>query len=125
MIVGQQRRRPGEADLGAHALWVFLPSRALHIVVLGPWRRAEKLLAAIADDSGLPAEPWRRLSAPVGLALGAETPEEIALAIVAEAQAVISGEQAGFLRDRAGPIHGARAATDCSAAGAADREAAE
>jgi len=92
-------------ELDAQALRVLLPSAALHIGVLGPRRRAEKLLATLAQQGALPADPWRRLSAPVGLALGAETPEEIALAILAEAQAVLAGERAGFLRDRTGPVH--------------------
>ena len=43
--------------------------------------------------------------APIGLDLGAESPEEIALAIVGEIQAVVRGAAAGFLRERAGPIH--------------------
>jgi len=92
--------------LDAEALRVLLPSPALHIGVLGPRRRTEKLLATLGEEGALlPADPWRRLAAPVGLALGAETPEEIALAIVAEAQAVLAGESAGFLRSRPGPVH--------------------
>jgi len=96
-------------ELDAQALRVLLPSPALHVGVLGPRRRAEKLLATLEQQGALPSDPWRRLSAPVGLALGAETPEEIALAILAEAQAVLSGEGAGFLRDRQGPVHAAHA----------------
>jgi xanthine dehydrogenase accessory factor len=42
---------------------------------------------------------------PVGLDLGAESPAEIALAIVGEIAAVTRGAAAGFLRDRRGPIH--------------------
>ena len=92
--------------LDAEALRVLLPSSVLHIGVLGPRRRTEKLLATLAQEGApLPVDPWRRLAAPVGLALGAETPEEIALAIVAEAQAVLTGESAGFLRSRPGPVH--------------------
>jgi hypothetical protein len=37
--------------------------------------------------------------------IGAETPEEIALAILAEIKAVCMGRSAGFLKDRRGPIH--------------------
>jgi xanthine dehydrogenase accessory factor len=99
-------------ELDAQALRVLLPSPALHIGVLGPRRRAEKLLATIEQRGAPPSDPWRRLSAPVGLALGAETPEEIALAILAEAQAVLSGETAGFLRDRSGPVHATCARAD-------------
>ena len=51
-----------------------------------------------------------RIHAPVGLALGAESPQEIALAIVAEAQAVRAHANAGSLRDHAGTIHAASAA---------------
>ena len=100
-------------ELDAAALRVLLPSPVLHIGVLGPRRRAEKLLATLRQEGAeLPADPWRRLAAPVGLALGAETPQEIALAIVAEAQAVLAGESAGFLRSRRGPVHQSRAVSD-------------
>lgn len=46
------------------------------------------------------------LHAPVGLDIGAETPEEIALAVVAEIQATLRNRAGGKLRDREGPIHG-------------------
>jgi xanthine/CO dehydrogenase XdhC/CoxF family maturation factor len=39
------------------------------------------------------------------LALGAETPEEIALAIIAEVQSALTGAPAKPLRDVPGPIH--------------------
>jgi xanthine/CO dehydrogenase XdhC/CoxF family maturation factor len=98
----------------------------LHIGVLGPRRRTEKLLADLAPRGTAHGEdPWRRLSAPAGLALGAETPEEIALAIVAEAQAVLAGETAGFLRSRPGPVHVTPARTGASVTEVAELEAAE
>jgi xanthine dehydrogenase accessory factor len=46
-----------------------------------------------------------RLHSPIGLDLGSETPEEIALAIVAEIQAQHSGRQGRPLRERAGTVH--------------------
>jgi xanthine dehydrogenase accessory factor len=49
------------------------------------------------------AQLRERLHSPIGLDLGSETPEEIALCIVAEIQAQRSGRQA--LRQRAGTVH--------------------
>jgi xanthine/CO dehydrogenase XdhC/CoxF family maturation factor len=46
------------------------------------------------------------LFSPTGLDLRAETPEEIALAIVAEIQAVFAESSGESLRDRKAPIHG-------------------
>jgi xanthine dehydrogenase accessory factor len=46
-----------------------------------------------------------RLHAPVGLDLGAETPQEIALAVVSEVQATLTNAAARRLRERSGPIH--------------------
>ena len=52
-----------------------------------------------------PADRLRRVYGPAGLDVGSETPEEIALSIVTEIRAVLSGRAAGFLRDRHGPLH--------------------
>jgi hypothetical protein len=43
--------------------------------------------------------------APIGLDLGGETPASIALAAIAEIEAVIHARPAGFLRERQSPIH--------------------
>jgi xanthine/CO dehydrogenase XdhC/CoxF family maturation factor len=77
----------------------LIASHATYIGVLGPRHRTAKMLAEI----GITGDA--RLHAPVGLALGAETPEEIALAIVAEVQAVLTEAVAARLREQRGPIH--------------------
>jgi xanthine dehydrogenase accessory factor len=64
-------------------------------------RRREWMVA-----NGVPAEELERVHGPAGLDIGADTPAEIALAILAELVAVVRGvTPAGSLRDRGGPIH--------------------
>jgi xanthine/CO dehydrogenase XdhC/CoxF family maturation factor len=75
-----------------------LPLR--YIGVLGPRARTEKMLADLKIEKWPP-----NLYAPIGLDIGAETPEAIALAIAAEIQAVVSGREAGSLRKRAASIY--------------------
>ena len=78
-----------------------------YIGVLGPRRRTLELLedAPGVESGTIPS----RVYAPVGLDIGAETPEEIALAIVSEVAAVLAGKSGASLRDRGGPIHEERA----------------
>jgi len=79
-----------------------LPSAIDYVGLLGPKSRGDELLAQIENIT----PPMRaKLHSPVGLDLGADTPEEIALSIVAEVQAVLRQRTAAFLRDVAGPIH--------------------
>lgn len=87
------------------ALAALVASRAAYIGMLGPRHRTARILAEL----GLAEDP--RLHAPVGLAVGAETPEEIALAIVAEVQTVLTETTARRLREKAGPIHAATRST--------------
>lgn len=96
-------------DADRAALTAALAAGVAYVGVLGPRARTERILHP----------PWPpTLHAPVGLDLGADGPEEVALAILAEVVAVRQGGHAGFLRDRAGPIH-PRAACTLAALGAA------
>lgn len=77
-----------------------------YLGLLGPKKRAERILADLARD-GLDITPAMRarLHAPVGLDLGADSPEQVALAIVAEMQATLTRRDARPLRERTRPIH--------------------
>lgn len=82
-------------------LEMLLRTRARYLGVLGPRRRTERMLAEMDPAcAALGNDP--RLHAPMGLALGAESPSEIALAVLAEAQAALREAPAVPLRERAG-----------------------
>lgn len=84
------------------ALRHLLPLDLRYVGLVGPRRRRDELLGDILD-SGVTIRS--QLFSPAGLDLGAETPEEIALAIVAEIQNVFTGGTAESLRDRRAAIH--------------------
>jgi xanthine/CO dehydrogenase XdhC/CoxF family maturation factor len=65
-----------------------------YIGLLGPAARRARLLAELKEDAQRLAG---RLHGPAGLDIGANSPESIALAIVAEIQAVLAGRSGGPL----------------------------
>lgn len=87
-------------------LQALLPQPLPYLGLLGPRKRAEKILADLAAG-GLAITPdmRTRLHAPIGLDLGADAPEQVALAMLAEMQAVMGNRDGRPLRDRKGPIH--------------------
>lgn len=86
----------------------LLPMSLRYLGCLGPRRRNERLLLEVAEGDERLANDYRQqLQAPIGLDIGAETAEEIALAIVSEIKALLSDRRGGQLRDRKGKIHGA------------------
>jgi len=77
-----------------------------YIGVLGPRARYEKLLVDLADSGYRPsASRLTRVHSPVGLSIGAETPDEVAVSIVAEMIAVRRGFEGGFLSGYTGALH--------------------
>ena len=81
--------------------WVgrLLASNVAYIGVLGPSARVDEMLRELG------AEENDRVFGPVGLDLGADGPEQIAVSVVAELLALISGREPGHLRAKEGAIH--------------------
>lgn len=86
----------------------FLLNQELkYIGALGPKRRTEKLLEELkAEGFEFEKSKLENLYAPIGLDIGADTPEAIALSIVAEIKSVLANRRGGFLREREGSIYG-------------------
>jgi xanthine dehydrogenase accessory factor len=86
------------------ALSIAVQSDAAYVGAMGSRRaqaqRRERLLAA-----GLDEELLERVAAPIGLDLGAVSPEETALSIMSEVVAVRNGREGGRLSHSAGRIH--------------------
>ena len=86
-------------DADRAALAALCDSPAGYVGVLGPHARTQRMMA------DLKRQPTRSLHAPVGLDIGAETPGEIALSVIAEIVAWRSGHAGGRLCERGGAIH--------------------
>ena len=87
-------------------LRALLDGRAGYVGVLGPRARTAEMLDELRKEGvATRVDPWTFLRAPAGLDLGADSADEVALAIVAEIQAVLAGHPGGSLRDRNAPIH--------------------
>lgn len=77
-----------------------------YVGALGPRRRAENILTEWRDaGENVSASQMENLYAPIGLDIGADTPESIALSIIAEIKSVLSQRCGGFLRERKGSIY--------------------
>ncbi len=80
----------------------LISSALKYIGLLGSHGRVEGLCGQLEhSESSRPGQWPGRIYGPVGLDLGAESPPEIALSIVAEIKAVLSGRTAQSMKDRA------------------------
>lgn len=84
----------------------LLDAGVAYIGVLGPRARTERMLSDLGARKGSPVSVGGPLFAPVGMDIGGEGPDVIALSIISEISAVTSGRSGGHLRDRSGPLHG-------------------
>ncbi len=88
-------------------LEALFKSNLKYIGLLGPKIRTGNILRELREKGvEMSAKNLNALHAPVGLDTGAQMPETIALAILAEIQASLSHRKGGFLKDRKESIYG-------------------
>ncbi|WP_316848274.1 XdhC/CoxI family protein [Pedobacter psychrodurus] len=80
----------------------LLDTDAPYIGTLGP---RKKLLRMLEELELATPENETRVHGPIGLDIGAETAEEIAISILAEIKSVFTGASASFLKEKKNPIH--------------------
>ena len=95
------------------ALRFSLEAGPAYIGVLGPRARFERLLSELKEEGCSPsATTLARVHSPIGLSLGAETPEEVAVSILGEILAVRRGFDGGFLTGSTRSLHRPAATRD-------------
>lgn len=84
----------------------LLPLNLPYVGVLGPKKKLERMLGEL-EDNGTKITEGQRLNTygPVGLDIGSEGAEEIALSIIAEIKAVLSARKGYSLKYKPAPIH--------------------
>jgi len=87
-------------------LKALLQRKVRYIGMLGPKKKLDRMLDEMkAEGIEINEDQLNSIYGPVGLEIGAETPEEIALSIIAEIKAVLSGKSGGSLRNKQEVIH--------------------
>ncbi|KYP14716.1 XdhC/CoxI family protein [Flavihumibacter sp. CACIAM 22H1] len=84
----------------------LLKTEIPYIGLLGPRKKLDRMLQELIEE-GLPVseEQRNRIYGPVGFDIGAETSEEIALAITTEIQACMAGKTGPSLKNKTTGIH--------------------
>ena len=83
----------------------FLPQRPSYLGLLGPRKRALRMDEELRQESDLQLLDYPNLYTPIGLDIGAETPEEISACVVAEIISVFRERPGRSLKDKPGTIH--------------------
>ncbi len=84
----------------------LITREAPYIGILGPRKRFDKMREEFGQRGIiLSGNQIQRIHSPIGLDIGAEAPDEIAVSIIAEIQSVFSNRSGGFLKYRSGAIH--------------------
>lgn len=82
----------------------LIQKQVSYIGVLGPKKKMEMMLDNL-KASNIPVTSTDNIYGPLGLDIGAETSEEIALSVLAEIKAVLNSRKGKFLRDKKETIH--------------------
>lgn len=84
----------------------LIKTDAPYIGILGPRKRFDKMQEEFQNwNIQLSEKDFHRIHSPIGLDIGAEAPDEIALSIISEIQSKFSNRSGGFLKYNSGPIH--------------------
>jgi xanthine/CO dehydrogenase XdhC/CoxF family maturation factor len=87
-------------------LKALLPLDIQYIGMLGPKKKLNRMIDDLKTDGITITDlMMKKVFGPTGLEIGAETPDEIALSILAEIQAVFQGKQGYSLRSMGETIH--------------------
>jgi xanthine dehydrogenase accessory factor len=93
-------------DYDRDVLKKLLKTETPYIGILGPRKRFDKMLVEFAEKGiEVMPEDFHRIHSPIGLDIGAETPDEIAISIISEIQGKFTNRSGGFLKYRDAPIH--------------------
>jgi xanthine dehydrogenase accessory factor len=84
----------------------LLNTASPYIGILGPRKRFDKMQQDFQKlNIKLSDFDFQRIHSPIGLDIGAEAPDEIALSIISEIQSKFTNRAGGFLKNLDGPIH--------------------
>ncbi len=84
----------------------LIDKNILYVGVLGPKTKLDKMLIELKETgSEITPAQQEKIHGPLGLDIGAETAEEIAVSLVAEIKSVLLGKTALPLKDKEEPIH--------------------
>lgn len=84
----------------------LLPLSINYVGILGPKKKLDRMLTQLEEEGvSITSNQLNKIYGPVGLEIGAETAEEIALAIISEIKAVFAHQAGTSLRNKPDAIH--------------------
>jgi xanthine dehydrogenase accessory factor len=84
----------------------LLQADPVYLGILGPKKKFDRMLGDLAEENiSITPEQMLYIHTPIGLDIGAETSEEIAVSILAEIKAVLAGRKGSPLKHKTEKIH--------------------